>query len=459
MADEQKPIGRREFVSRTAQAAAVAAIAPGPLLRGFGQRSPNDVVNFGVIGCGVQGYNDGTAALRCANTAIVAAASCYDGHLEHAKEEWGEKLITTRDYRQILDNKGINAVVIATPDHWHTKIALDALAAGKDVYCEKPLTHTVEEGDLLVKAVKSSGRIFQVGSQHTSTPAMIEARDVIASGMLGTVTQVKASWDTNCEISSWNEPVPPDASERTVDWVRFQGSAPKHPWNPSRVFGWRRYRDYGEGLSGDVLVHIITLLHYVLNLKVPTIGTAVGGHLKWKEGRTVYDTIMGNWEYPEGIITTLGATQNNHYDATGIRIMGDKATMVLTFSNYTVYEDDDESNWRYTTNPWPRRYREEFLKSKGIPLERDQTAPRARGERKLNVLKKYEPPPTEPGASRMAPQHMQHFLDCVRNRRQPVQDVVMGNNAAITAHMANLSYFNRQVIKYDRQTGKVIQAT
>ncbi len=458
MAD-RRSIGRREFVSTTAKVAAVAAFADGPLLRAFGQGSPNDAVNFGVIGCGVQGFGDGSSALRCANTSIVAAASCYDGHLEHAKEVWGEKLITTRDYRQILDNKDIDAVIIATPDHWHTKIALEALAAGKDIYCEKPLTHTVEEGDVLVSAVKKSGRIFQVGSQHTSAPAMIEARDVIASGLLGTVNQVKASWDTNCEMSAWVKPVPPDASERTVDWTRFQGDAPKHPWDPKRVFSWRRYRDYGEGLAGDVLVHIITTLHYVLNLGVPTVGTAVGGLLKWKDGRTVYDTIMGNWEYPEGIITTLGATQNNHYDATGIRIMGDKATMVMSFGSYTVYEDDDQSNWRYTTNVWPKKYREEFWKSKGIPLETDPTAARGRGERTLKVLKRWEPPAAQPGAPRMAPAHMQHFLDCVRNRRQPVQDVVLGNNAAITAHMANMAYFNKQMVKYDRKTGKVTQTS
>ena len=136
------------------------------------------------------------------------------------------------------------------------------------------------------------------------------------------------------------------------------------------MFRWRTYREYGEGLAGDVLVHIITALHFMLDLDVPTIGTAVGGRFVWKDDRNVYDTITGGWEYPEGIVSVLGASQNNGFDGTEIRIMGSKATMVLSFGDYVVYEEDSPPNWRYTTNPWPKDLREEYWISKGLSIDR-----------------------------------------------------------------------------------------
>ena len=450
-----KRVNRRRFLRQTAQAAAAAAVVGrAPLLRGFGQGSPSDTVRLGIIGFGVQGLTDANSALRVPNVSVVAAASCYDGHLERARELLGDASLRTRDYRRVLDSRDVDAVVVSTPDHWHTRICLDALDAGKDIYCEKPLTHMLPQGDELAAAVARSRQILQVGSQHTSTPAIIEAREVIASGLIGQVTQVKATWDTNSEISAWVKPIPPNASLQTIDWDRFQGTAPRHDFDPRRVFRWRTYREYGEGLAGDVLVHLITAVQFMLNLQAPAVANAIGGRLFWKDDRNVYDTIVANYEWPEGIIGTFGATQNNHYDDTGIRILGTKGTMVLTFSGYTVYSENDESNWRYTTNVWPRDLREEFWRSKGLSLNPDpNAAPVQRPERK--VLKEYEPPP--PSARRRA-YHMEHFIDCVRTRRRPVQDVNMGNNAAIAAHLANMSYYNKVTMQFDRATRKVTPA-
>ena len=442
-------LDRRQFVRMAAQGATAAALARGPLVRAHPQE-PGRPVRLGVIGFGVQGLNDANAARRVENVTVSAAASCYDGHLERARELLGDAALLTRDYRRILDRSDIDAVIVSTPDHWHTRVCLDALAAGKDIYCEKPLTHAIDEGDALVAAARGSRRILQVGSQHTSSPHVIEARQLIADGLLGEVTQVKASWDTNNEISAWVKPIPPDASEQTIDWPRFQGSAPIKPFDPRRVFRWRTYREYGEGLAGDVLVHIITAIHFVLNLDVPTVGTAVGGRLRWKDDRNVYDTITGGWEYPEGIVTVLGASQNNAHDGTEIRIMGSKATMILTFAGYTVVEEDSPASWRYTTNVWPKAYREEYWTSKGLPIEAQPAGPQP--VRDLKIIKQYQPE----SSGRRAPWHMQHFIECVRTRRAPVQDVVMGNNAAITAHMANLAYYNKQTVQFDRQTRKVI---
>jgi predicted dehydrogenase len=451
MSDVRVP--RRQFLSTAARAAAAAAITgSGPLVRAAGQGPPSERVRLGVIGFGVQGLNDANAALRVPNVEVVAAASCYDGHLERARELLGEGALRTRDYRRILDDQTIDAVIVSTPDHWHTRICLDAIAAGKDVYCEKPLTHRLDEGASLLKAVRGSRVMFQVGSQHTSAPAILEAKRLIAGGVLGQVTQVKASWDTNSEISAWVKPIPPDASEATIDWPRFQGPAPQRPFDPRRVFRWRTYREYGEGLAGDVLVHIITAIHYLLDLQAPTVASAVGGRLRWKDDRNVYDTITGGWEYPEGMVSVLGATQNNNYDGTGIRIMGSKATMVLTFTCFTVYEENDQPNWRYTTNVWPKAQREAFWESKGLPLNPDPLAAQPqRPPRK--VLHEFAPPPSD---GRRRAYHMEAFIDSVRSRKQPVQDVAMGNDAAVAAHLANLAYFHKQTMRYDRASGKLL---
>lgn len=441
---------RRRFLAGAGKGAALAALSRAPLVQALGQARPSQSLRLGVIGFGVQGLNDANAARRLDDVEVVAAASCYDGHLARAKELLGEGALLTRDYRRILDRKDVDAVVVATPDHWHAAVCLDALAAGKHVYCEKPMTHRLEEGEALIAAVGKSDRVFQVGSQHTSSPHIIEARQLIRDGALGQVTQVKASWDENNEISAWVKPIPPDASEASIDWPRFQGTAPRHAFDPRRVFRWRTYRDYGEGLAGDVLVHIVTALHFMLDLDTPTLATAVGGRLRWKDDRDVYDTITGGLEYPEGIVMVLGAQQNNGYDGTQIRIMGSKATLVLSFAGWTLYEETGQPNWRYTTNVWPKAYREEFWKSKGLPLEQDPQAG-FRPQERFREIRRYEPPP---GARRFS-HHLQHFVDCVRTGQRPVQDVVMGNNAATAAHMINMAYFEKKVVQFDRQTRTV----
>ena len=441
-------VNRRRFMLTAAGAAAWASSAK--LAHAIGQ-SPGDTIRLAIIGFGTQGLTDANAALRVPNVQVVAAASCYDGHLERARELLGDDSLRTRDYRRILDRKDIDAVVVATPDHWHTRVILDALDAGKDVYCEKPITHTADEGAVLVRAVQKSKRILQVGSQHTSSPHIIEAKQLIKDGVLGQVTQLEGSWNTNNEISSWLAPAPPDASETTIDWPRFQGTAPKRPFDPDRHFQWRIFQEYGEGLAGDVLVHIITTLHFVLDLDVPTVGNAVGGRFVWKGKRNVYDTITGSWEYPEGMISVLGATQNTAYGGTQIRIMGTKATMVLTFTDYKIYDDDSPPNWRYTTNVWPKAARESYWQSKGLPIE---TPPPQIGSnpQRVPVVSRQWQPPTPPVRQ---PWHMLHFVDCLRARRTPVQDVVMGTNAALTSHMANLAYYGKQTVRFDRATRKL----
>jgi predicted dehydrogenase len=191
-------------------------------------------VRFASIGTGVEGCTILQAALRCPGTEIVAAWDLYDGRLTAAKEYARKEIATTKDYRAILDRNDVDAVLVATPDHWHAKITQDACAAGKDVYCEKPMSHTVEQAFAMAEAMQSSKRVVQVGSQCRSSIVYARAKEIFDSGALGQVTAAEACIDRNDASGAWVYPIPPDANEQTIDWNRFLGDTPKRPFDPVR---------------------------------------------------------------------------------------------------------------------------------------------------------------------------------------------------------------------------------
>ena len=200
------------------------------------QVSANDNIQFALIGAGIQGQGDTKFAVQVPGVKLVAVADCYDGRLEHSKELWGSDIFTTRDYNEILARKDIDAVIIATPDHWHKKAAIDAMKAGKDVYCEKPMIHLYADGPEMIETARATKRIIQVGSQRVSSIVYVKAKEVLAAGSIGKLNMVTARWDRNSSMGAWNYTVPLDASTETCDWPRFEGSAPKMPFNAERFF-------------------------------------------------------------------------------------------------------------------------------------------------------------------------------------------------------------------------------
>jgi predicted dehydrogenase len=282
---------RREFLKR-AGAAIVAGAAVGAVpdeARAAGRvhrleapeppvpTSGSDDIRLALIGAGIQGSNDTSTALRVPGVRLVAVSDVYDGRLVRAKEVWGDHLFTTRDYREVLARPDVDAVIVATPDHWHARIATDAMSAGKDVYVEKPMVREVGEGQGIIDTARRTGRILQVGSQRVSDLAYAKAKELLAAGAIGELNFIDVYIDRNSPIGAWQYTIPPDASPATVDWDRFLGDAPKRPFEPVRLFRWRNYRDYGTGIPGDLFVHLFSGIHFILDSPGPTRVQASGG--------------------------------------------------------------------------------------------------------------------------------------------------------------------------------------
>ncbi len=292
---------RREFLQVAAAGSAAASVTT--VLRAQTPSSrtvaPGDRLQIALIGAGGQGMGDTRVALRVPGVELVAVADIYDGRLARSKELWGQKVFTSRDHREVLARSDVDAVIIATPDHWHARIATDAMKAGKDVYVEKPMVQHVEEGVGLVSTERETKRIVQVGSQRVSSIIYAKARELYRSGVIGQLNLVEAWINRNSALGAWRSSIPPDASPQTIDWERFIGHAPKRAFEPIRLFRWRNYRDYGTGIPGDLFVHLFSGIHCVLSSNGPTRVFSTGGLRFWDDGRDVPDVMLGLYDYPK----------------------------------------------------------------------------------------------------------------------------------------------------------------
>jgi predicted dehydrogenase len=208
-------------------------------------------------------------------------------------------LFTTRDYREVLNRSDVDAVIIATPDHWHKAMTIDALRAGKAVYCEKPMVQKFEEGHEIIKAQKETGVVCQVGSHGRSSLGNERARQLYLEGAFGELVMLDMYNDRYSSEGAWQYPIPPDASKETVDFDTFLGQAPKVPYDPVRFFRWRNYQDYGTGVAGDLFVHAFSTLHYVIDSKGPVRAQTTGGLRYWNDGRDVPDVTITLYDYPK----------------------------------------------------------------------------------------------------------------------------------------------------------------
>jgi predicted dehydrogenase len=266
---------RRNFIKKLATASAAVAVGSNvfaaeskavyfeKLKRTPG--SPNDKINIALIGAGGMGTQDVLTALKVPNTKLVAVCDLYQGRLKDATTKWGSDLFLTRHYKEILNRKDVDAVIIATPDHWHQQISIDAMRAGKHVYCEKPMVHAITEGPAVIKAQTETGKIFQVGSQGVSSLGNEKAKQLLKDGAIGVLNYAEGFWARHSPTGAWQYPIPADASPETVDWETYISNTHKRPFDATRFFRWRNYQDYGTGMAGDLFVHLFSSLHFITN--------------------------------------------------------------------------------------------------------------------------------------------------------------------------------------------------
>ena len=415
--------------------------------------APSDVVRFASIGVGTQGCDLLRATRRVPGIECVAVADLYDTRQEHAKQLLKKDIETTRDYRRILDRKDIDAVIIAVPDHWHRRLVVEAAQAGKDAYCEKPMSHTLEDGFAMVDAVQKNKRMLQIGSQRVSSILYAKAKEIWDSGRLGEISTIEAVWDRNTDSGAWVYPIPPDANEHTIDWNTWLGDAPKRPFDGRRFVSWRCYKDYGAGLPGDLFVHLISGIHYITGTNAPAIrGFSTGGIYHYKDGREFGDLQWTILDYPKFQVV-VRCNQNNKYEDQLFTFYGKKGTMFirgegaagalgagasLAFREEPPYQTRED----YSIGSWDDKQREEYF----AQWNHDHPRP-GPGEYKVESGEEIYTVPE--GYSDLV-DHLTNFFQAVRTRKPVVENEVFGNYAAITGcHLSNYSYFNKTVAVWD----------
>jgi predicted dehydrogenase len=433
-------ISRREFIGRSV----VGAAAAGGL--GWGApaiaraASPGETVTVGVIGAGIRGQELMNAALKVGcNVAVVC--DLYDGHFRRAQEIQANTP-TTREYREVLDRKDLDAVFVATSDHWHAPIAIAAMRAGKDVYCEKPMTHTIPEAVRMAEVSKQTQRLVQVGSQSLSMPSTQKAKELVASGEIGNVYMVQASIFRPSAVGAWRYPVPPDATPETVDWVRFQGNAKPRPFDPTRFFQFRNWWDYGTGIAGDEYVHLLSRVHYVLGVQFPQTAVANGGIYKWTGDRDVPDIHNTFYDYGKFQAVVLANLASNWDPGEIVRFYGDKGTIELTEMSANLFPYNPIESYGYPLRSWPKDTKDKFIaEHKDDPLADVGTA-RQQPQRENQVFTQ-KPEGTE--------EHIRNFFECVKSRQQPIENVEFGLGTAVACHMANMSYREKKRVAWNSE--------
>jgi predicted dehydrogenase len=401
------------------------------------------------------GYNNIETALKVPGVKLLAVCDLYTGRLERAKELWGKDLFTTRDYRQVLDRKDVDAVIIATTDHYHARITRDALQKGKHVYCEKPMVHRIAEGAGVVAAARASNRVMQVGSQRVSSLVYAKAKELYKSGEIGKLNIVNATYDRQDALGAWQYTMPLDASSETVDWDRYIAGMAKMLWDPKKFFWWRNYRAFGTGVSGDLFVHLLSGTNFITNSKGPHKIFSSGQLAYWKDERDVPDVMTGIMEFPETaehpkFQLTL---QVNFASGTGgselVRFVGDEGYMDVKGRGLTV---------RHSLLP----------KAPGIGgWDALSTYPKAMQE---TMLQQYNQKwseadrkrPKKPDVDYKVPEgydeHLQHhanFFESVRTGKPVVEDAAFGFRAAAPCLACNDSYFEQKIIHWDPEKMQV----
>lgn len=426
---------RRSFLQTSAALVASATSA---------RPAANDRITIGMIGTGARATELMEAIQQHPQAEIVAVVDAYTGRVERAIERTSGRAKPFATHHELLSRGDIDAVVVATPDHWHKQIIIEAVRAGKDVYSEKPLTYKASEGNEIIAEARKHERIVQVGSQGISSATQLKAKEIIQSGRLGQITMIRAAYNRNTASGAWIYPIPPDASPRTVNWEMFLGPAPKRPFNLERFFRWRCYEDYSGGIATDLFVHLCTTIHFLMDAKMPSRAVALGELYRWKESREVPDTINAVLEYPEGFAVNLSSTFNNEQSAeSGFHIMGSEGSLMIGWDGLTYYPENAVEDNRWIVKSWAKKAEDNYWRDPQVIAS--EIAPKKRAVRKPE---KFAPQGPEATVA-----HFGHFFDSVRTRKPYWEDAGAGHRAAACAHMVNAAAKQKRMVEWDFETG------
>lgn len=458
---------RRKFLQQLGSASILAAAGPlanfdakekaeERMIRYEKKITANDKVRVAVIGYGIQGHFDLATALKVPGVELAGICDLYTGRLEGAKELHGKETFTTKNYKEILDRSDVDAVIIATSDHWHARITKEALKKGKHVYCEKPMVHKISEGMSVVEAQRASNKIMQVGSQRVSSIVYAKAKELYNAGEIGKLNMVNAVYDRQSAIGAWEYTMPNDASPGTVDWERYIEGMNKIPFDPKKFFWWRNYKEFGTGVAGDLFVHLLSGTHVITSSRGPYKIYSSGQLSYWNDERNVPDVMTGILQYPQTeehppFQLTL---QVNFISGTGgqesIRLVGEEGVIELKGNGLTV---------KHSIMP----------KAPGIGgYDAVFTYPKAMQDALMTAYNQQwsdedKKRPTKPDVEFKAPQgysdhldHFTNFFDSIRTGKPVIEDAAFGFRAAAPCLACNDSYFDKKIINWDPDKMKLI---
>ena len=458
MSENSNRNSRRGFITKFAKGVVGASLLPNILTAADKQRSllsrmkekysANDQIQIALIGAGGMGTSDANTAITVPGVKLIAACDLYDGRLTEAKKKWGSDIYTTRDYREILERKDIDAVIIATPDFWHKDISVAAMNKGKSVYCEKPMVHDITEGPAVIEAQQKNGKVvYQVGSQGMSSLGNEKARQLLKDGAIGKLNYAEGFWARMSPFGAWQYPIPADASAKTVDWDAYLTHAPKRAFDPLRFFRWRNYKDYGTGVSGDLFVHLFSSLHFVTDSIGPEKIMATGGLRYWKDGREVPDIMLGMFDYPENEIHPAFnlSLRVNFVDGTGgtnyLRMVGSEGSMTVEWDKVTLYRNKKYAD---TDDPLLQTKKEADSGKQYVYERKDMLPPD-----KLEYV-------AEEGYKGAHFDHFYNLFNAMRTGGKVHEDALFGYRAAAPALLCNDSYFNNRIMQWDPKNLKTI---
>jgi predicted dehydrogenase len=458
---------RRKFLKKLTLGTAAVSAAPQIVAKSYNQHqtiegrnysskkfTANDQINLALIGSGIQGIYDTQAALSVNGVKLVAACDLYSGRLERAQELWGKDIEVTRDYRDILNRKDVDAVIIATPDHWHKRLSVEAMKSGKAVYCEKPMIQKFDEGNEFIQAQKESGKVFQVGSQGLSSLGNEKAKLLYEDGAIGELVMLDMFNDRYSAEGAWQYPIPPDANPDTVDYDTFLGSAPKTKFDLTRFFRWRNYSDYGTGMAGDLFVHAFSTLHYIISSDGPNRALSTGGLRYWNDGRDVPDVTMTFYDYPKAknhpafnaaFRVNFIAGNGGGY---GFKLVGTEGELEVGQNSVRLVRSKlSMVPGGYSLISYTEKMQQEIRKEYEQKIDNDRKSNLNLGETT------YDAPSDYKGGHH---DHFFNFFQAIRGNYKTVEDATFGFRAAGAALLANESYSKGKPVTWDPVAMKLL---